>query len=160
MRKKITTSYIYLAAIALALMLWGYSTAETKAQQALEKLNVPEGFSIEVYADDVPNARQMAFGGEGILYVGSRQAGKVYAVIDHNGDFKADTVYTVAKDLRLPSGVAFKDGALYVGAVNRILRYDNINDQLEDPTVTVVVTEAYPTDGHHGWKFIAIATER
>src|SRR5699024_12853254 len=89
MKETFRTDYIYLVAISLALMLWGCSSAETKAQQALEKLNVPEGFSIEVYADDVPNARQMAFGGEGILYVGSRQAGKVYAVIDRNGNFKA-----------------------------------------------------------------------
>ena len=159
MKETFRTDYIYLVAISLALMLWGCSSAETKAQQALKKLNVPEGFSIEVYADDVPNARQMAFGGKGTLYVGSRQAGKIYAVIDRNGDFKADTVYTVAEDLRLPSGVAFKDGALYVGAVSRILRYDNINDQIEDPPEPVVVTDAYPTDGHHGWKFIAFGPD-
>ncbi|SMO36411.1 Glucose/arabinose dehydrogenase, beta-propeller fold [Fodinibius sediminis] len=140
-------------------VLWGCTSFDSNAQQVLEKLQLPEGFAIEVYAGEVPNVRQMVLGAPGVVYAGSRDAGKVYAIIDQDNDFHADTVYTVDEDLRLPSGVAYRDGALYVGAVSRILRYDNIDDRLEDPPDPVVVTDSYPTEGHHGWKFIAFGPD-
>ena len=127
---------------------------QSNAQQTLQKLNLPEGFAIEIYADDVPNARQLALGETGIVYAGSRGAGKVYAIIDNDGDNQADDVYTIAEDLRLPSGIAYRDGSLYVGAVSQILRFDDIDHNLQNPPKAEVVTDDYPTDGHHGWKFI------
>lgn len=137
----------------------GCSSADSKAQQVLDNLHYPEGFSVEIYARDVPNVRQMALGDSSIVYAGSRDAGQVYAIADHDNDFSADTVYTIDEDLRLPSGVAYRNGSLYVGAVNRILRYDDIDEQLENPPDPVVVTDSYPTDGHHGWKFIAFGPD-
>lgn len=145
--------------ILLFVGLYGCSTNNSHAQEALEKLNVPTGFNIEVYAGNVPNARQMALGKNGTVYVGSRGAGKLYALPDTDKDFKADTVYTLDEDLRLPSGVAYRNGALYVGAVNRILRYDNIDNHLDDPPQPSIVTDSYPTEGHHGWKFIAFGPD-
>jgi glucose/arabinose dehydrogenase len=127
---------------------------QSSARETLKKLNLHDGFAIEIYADDVPDARQLALGENGIVYAGSRGAGKVYAITDANGDHQADTVYTIAKDLRLPSGIAYRDGSLYVAAVSQILRYDDINNNLEDPPEPVVITNNYPSDGHHGWKFI------
>jgi glucose/arabinose dehydrogenase len=121
---------------------------------SLDKIELPDGFSIALYADDVPNARQMALSPNGTLFVGSRQAGKVHAVVDRDGDFKADQVYLIDEDLTMPSGVAFRDGALYVGAVNRILRYDDIEARLDDPPEPVEVVNDLPSDGHHGWKYI------
>lgn len=140
----------------LVLLCFVYSCSPSQSQErpALEKLQVPPGFVIEVYADDVPNARQLALGADGIVYAGSRGEGKVYAVVDEDDDHKADSVITIAEDLRMPSGIAYRNGSLYVAAVSRILRYDNIDQNLENPPTPVVVTDDYPTEGHHGWKFI------
>ncbi len=99
----------------------------------LEQIKLPEGFSIEIYADNVPNARAMALTPSGVLFVGSRRLGKVYAVIDSDKNGKADKVLVIDEDLTMPTGVAFRNGSLYVGAVNRLLRYDNIESKLDSP---------------------------
>lgn len=120
----------------------------------LSRIQMPEGFRIGIYARDVPNARAMAMGPGGTLFVGSRRAGNLYAVRDGDGDFVADEVLTLDRGLRMPSGVAFRDGALYVAEVSRVLRYDDIENRLDDPPEPVVVSRGFPSDRHHGWKFI------
>lgn len=92
----------------------------------LARLSLPAGFHIEVYAPDMPNARQMALSPGGTLFVGTREDGRVFAVVDRNRDQKADEVITIARGLKMPSGVAFKDGALYVGEIGRITRYEGL----------------------------------
>ena len=120
----------------------------------LSRIRLPEGFRVAVYAQGVQNARAMAMGPGGTLFVGSRRAGNVYAVRDRDGDFAADEVIVLDSGLRMPSGVAFRDGALYVAEVSRVLRYDDIENRLEDPPEPVVVNAGFPSDRHHGWKFI------
>jgi glucose/arabinose dehydrogenase len=123
-------------------------------------ITLPPGFRIEVYASDVPNARQMAAGPPGIVFVGSRSAGKVYAVVDRDNDHRADQVHVLASGLHMPSGVAFRDGALYVAEVSRILRFHDVARDLARPPQPEVVTDAFPSDTHHGWKFIAFGPDR
>ncbi len=125
----------------------------------LDLINLPEGFSISVYADDVPNARAMRLSPGGVLFVGSRREGNVYAVVDEDGDYRADRVHTIASGLNMPTGLAWRDGDLYVGAVNQILRYDDIENNLESPPEPVVVVDDLPTDEHHGWKFLAFGPD-
>lgn len=125
----------------------------------LEKIQLPEGFEIEIYADSVPNARQMALSPSGVLYVGSRQHGTVHAVVDSDQDMKAEGLFLIAEDLEMPTGLAYRNGALYVAAVSRILRYDEIDSRLEDPPEAVVIVDDLPTDRHHGWKFIAFGPD-
>lgn len=124
------------------------------ADVPLNQLELPPGFSIEIYAEGVENARQMALGDGGTVFVGSRKAGKLWALTDADGDQRAETVRLIDKGLNMPSGVAFLDGALYVGAVDRILRYDNIEARLDSPPEPVVVTDALPDKAHHGWKYL------
>jgi glucose/arabinose dehydrogenase len=119
-------------------------------------ITLPPGFQISVYAGDVPNARQMAAGPEGIVFVGSRSEGKVYAVVSRNGQHR---VHVLASGLNQPSGIAFRDGSLYVAAVNRILRFRDVAQNLEKPPKAEVVSDAYPSDAHHGWKFIAFGPD-
>lgn len=145
--------------IILAAAIGGCDKPQNRAEQTLQKLQLPEGFSAEIFAVDVPNARQLAIGDKGTVYAGSRQEGKVYALVDKNGNHKADSIYTIAEDLRQPSGIAYRDGSLYVAAVNRILRYDDIGDRLQNPPDPVLITDNYPTDGHHGWKYIAFGPD-
>lgn len=120
----------------------------------LDRIKLAPGFSIDVYATGVTNARAMALSPSGVVFAGSRSAGSVYAIVDTNNDRKADRVHTIATGLNMPSGVAFCDGALYVAEVNRVWRYDGIESRLDSPPKPVLVSEAFPSDRHHGWKFI------
>jgi len=127
----------------------------------LDKIRLPPGFQIAVFAANVPNARGMAWGDKGTLFVGSRGAGNVYALKHRDG--KTTRVFTIATGLNMPSGLAFANGALYVGAVDRILRYDAIEAWLEfHPTGTprpVVVSDKFPAETHHGWKYLRFSPD-
>jgi glucose/arabinose dehydrogenase len=125
----------------------------------IDRIKVPPGFVVDVYATGVRNARQMTRGDKGTLFVGSREAGLVHAVIDRNDDQKADEVLVIAKGLRNPSGLAFRNGSLYVAEVSRVIRFDNIEANLQNPPDPVVVNDTFPTDRQHGWKFIAFGPD-
>lgn len=126
---------------------------------SLGYLEAPAGFEVTIFADSVKNARQMTIGDTGILYVGSRREGKVYAIVDSNNDFKADSIYTIIEDLRLPNGVAYKDGSLFVAEVSKIWRFDNIDETYADSPTPELVTDKLPTEGQHGWKYIAFGPD-
>jgi len=128
----------------------GFLPSLVGTQEALKKIKLPEGFRIELYSDEIDGARSMNLGDNGVLYTGSRGAGKVYAVLP--GDEKREII-TLAEGLNSPNGVAYKDGDLYVAEIDRILRFKDIDHTLQNPSYEVIST-AYPPDGHHGWKFI------
>ncbi len=128
-------------------------TVEVASDDLNAYIQLPQGFSITLYADNIPGARSLARSPSGTLFVGTRDRGNVYALKDTNNDFVADEQSTIVSGLNSPNGVAFKDNALYVAEINRILRFDSIEQNLQNPSYTVV-TDDYPTDGHHGWKFI------
>ena len=128
----------------------------------LNLIKMPAGFKIEVYASGVTNAREMVLGPKGTVFVGSRNkpdGDKVYALVDKNGDQKADRVLVLAKGLNQPNGVAFHNGSLYVGEISRITRFDDIESRLESPGEPVVVNDTLPKDEHHGQKFIAFGPD-
>lgn len=120
----------------------------------LEKIKLPPGFQISIFAEGLRNARSLTLSPKGTVFVGSDRAGSVYALRDDNRDGKADKVITVVSGMRTPNGVAFKDGSLYVAEINRVLRFDNIESKLEGAGEPAVVTDTFPSDRHHGWKFI------
>jgi len=120
----------------------------------LQTIKLPAGFAIEVYAAGVQGARSMTLSPSGVLFVGTRDVGKLYAILDRNQDQHADEVITIAQGLDSPNGVAFRDGALYVAEINRVLRYDGIEARLNNPPAPVVVNDSFPSDALHGWKFI------
>lgn len=125
----------------------------------LQKIKLPEGFKISIYADNVENARSMVMGDNGTLFVGTRGEDKVYAIVDKNKDYKADTVYTIASGLNMPNGVAFRNGSLYVAEVDKVWRFDKIEDNLMNPPQKVLVSDNFPSDKHHGWKYIAFGPD-
>ena len=120
----------------------------------IDKVKLPPGFSISVWADGVPNARQMAWGSTGTLFVGSRLPGQVHAVVDRGGRRE---VKVIAKGLTQPSGIAFKDGALYVATIPTLLKYENIEANLDNPPAPTTIYE-FPKlahQVHHNWRFLA-----
>jgi glucose/arabinose dehydrogenase len=125
----------------------------------LDAITLPPGFRIAVFADNVPGARSLALSPGGTLFVGTLGAGVVYAVADATRASRAGPIRVIARGLTMPNGVAFRDGALYVAAVGRVLRFDDIEARLDRPPPPVVVSDAFPTDRHHGWKFIAFGPD-
>ena len=147
---------VFLLAACLVLGSTGNAGA---AGLPLEKIQLPDGFSIAIYAEGVDGARQMALGTKGTVFVGSMRAGKVHAVVDRNGDHKADEIIVLADGWLMPNGVAFRDGSLYAAEVHRIHRFDNIEDRLDNLPEPVVLEKNFPKVRHHGWKFIAFGPD-
>ncbi|TMO92896.1 sorbosone dehydrogenase, partial [Pseudoalteromonas sp. S3178] len=115
---------------------------------------------ISYFAKHVDNARQMAVSPTGVVYVGSRKAGKVHALIDSDKDGKADRKIVLAQGLNMPSGLAMKGNDLFVAEVNRVIRFANIDKQLNATAKQFnyeVVFDELPSKRHHGWKFIRFA---
>ena len=128
-------------------------TARAEDALPLEKIKLPPGFQIELLAR-VPNARAMALGKDNVLYVGSTGSGRVHA-LELGKDFKAGKLHEIASGLTMPLGVAYLDGNLYVTAIDRILRFNGIDGNLETPPKPVVLPIALPKERHHGGRFIA-----
>ena len=123
-------------------------------QDILTQLHVPTGFTLSIFADNLPNARSLALGDNGVVFVGTGSEGAVYAVQDSNGNGVADKRYIIASHLYLPNGVAYQNDSLYVAEVNRIIRFDHITQQLADPPKPVVIYDQFPSEQHHGWKYL------
>jgi len=120
-------------------------------------LRLPPGFTAELLAK-VPGARSMALGPAGTLFVGTQRGGNVYAV--QQAFAATPRVLVLASGLKMPNGVAFHDGALYVAEPERILRFDGIEARLGQPPVPVVVTDSLPYKGMlHAWKYIAFGPD-
>lgn len=131
---------------------------DSSAQLPLNTIKLPPGFSISVYAE-VENARQMALSPSGTLFVGSRDEGNVYAVRDLDGDFKADKRWVVARGLNMPVGVAINNGDLYISGTSKIVRIRDVENKLNNPGTPDVVYDKFPTETHHGWKYIAFGPD-
>ncbi len=131
---------------------------EINAKYPLDQFKLPPGFSIAVYAE-VPNARSLCWGDKGTLFVGNRNEDNVYAVVDENNDGIGEKVFIIATNLNMPNGVAFKDGSLYISALDKIYRLDDIETNLANPPKPILVTDIYPNKTHHGWKFIAFGPD-
>ena len=124
-------------------------TSMEDLQKNLKAVKLPKGFKIEVYAQGVPSARQMAWGDKGTLFVGSFSAGNVYAITNDGKEVK-----TILKGMKMPTGLAFRDGALYVADIDRILKYENAEASLDKMPEPKVVYDDMPKSVPHGWKYL------
>ncbi len=158
MKPSIHTSGSGLVVLGVLLAMFA-APASAKDAPPIDRLQVPPGFHVAIYSADVPNARALAIGANGTVFVGSRSKGKVYALTDSDHDGRADKVRVIAKGLNMPVGVAFRDGDLYISAVSQILALRDIENHLDDPPKPEVVVSDLPTETHHGWKFIAFGPD-
>jgi glucose/arabinose dehydrogenase len=124
----------------------------------VDKIRLPAGFKAEVWSHGHPAARAMVLGPKGTVFMGTRQIGRVYAITDKDGKRE---VKTLLQGLTQPNGLAVKDGALYVFAIHRVLRYDNIEDKLDNPGEPVDLTDKFglPPEIHHNWKYAAFGPD-
>jgi len=123
----------------------------------LGTLKLPEGFKISVFAE-VDKARSLAISPGGTIFIGNREGKKVYAIQDTDGDNKADKMWQIYAGNN-PNGVAFRDGDLFVAEINKILKFSDIENKLDNPGDPEVIFDKYPSDFHHGWKFIAFGPD-
>lgn len=124
----------------------------------IDRIKLPEGFKISVFAADVKGARSMCMGANETLFVGTRD-GNVYALVDADKNNHAEKIYTLAKGLNSPNGVAFRDGSLYIAEIDRVRRFDNIESSLEKLPEGVLVSDKFAVHNHHGWKYIAFGPD-
>jgi glucose/arabinose dehydrogenase len=119
----------------------------------LDKIKLPAGFKAEIWSSGHPGGRTMVMGDKGTMFMGTRLIGRVYALTEKNGKRE---VKTLLSGLTQPNGLAFKDGSLYVFAINKVYRYDNIENNLDNPPTPVELTEKYnlPDTVHHNWKYV------
>jgi glucose/arabinose dehydrogenase len=123
----------------------------------LDKIKVPAGFKVELWAHGMPGARMMTRGDKSTIFAGTRAIGKVYAISDKDGKREHKVI---ADGLKQPNGVAFKNGTLYVIAVDKALRFDNIEDKLDSPQPTDISEQInLPESVHHNWKFAAVGPD-
>jgi glucose/arabinose dehydrogenase len=129
-----------------------YCSKKEKSNSSDGGYKLSAGFKIEIFASSVSGAREITLGSNGILFVGT--AGRKVYAIRYSKEYKFQKLYTLTDNLNSPNGVAFRNGSLYVGEINRILRYDNIENLLDNPPKPVIVYDKLPSDRNHGLKFI------
>lgn len=131
-----------------------FSLSSSAYSLPIQLLTLPPHFSIAVYADQIDDAREMTLGTNNIVFVGSRGAGKVYAIVPDKNKAMGSRVLTIASGLHQPNGVAFYQGNLYVAETNRIIRFDAIENHLEHPPKPQIITTDIPDEGGHDWHYI------
>ena len=130
--------------------------ATSAAIASVDDIQLPPGFSIEEYAD-VPKARSLALGDRGTLFVSNRKGRSVYAVVESD-DGRTRTI-ELLDGMSTPNGIAFYNGDLYVAEIDRVYRYANVEDSLEDMPEAEVLDIDLPSDGSHGWRYIGFGPD-
>jgi len=125
----------------------------------LNRIQLPPHFHINHFANKIPNARSLAISKKGIVFVSTRSAGKIYALIDKTKNGIADTTIVLAKNLNVPNGIAYFNGNLYVAEINRILIFRNIENNLRLHHTPEVFYSKLPTESHHGWRYIRVGPD-
>ena len=163
MTKAILLTFIFIFSNSIS--IFNEDKSDLKSQ--LADLILPEGFKIEVYASDIENARSMSVSPSGTVFVGNRRADNIFALKDTDGDNIIDKKYLVTDKLKnMPNGVAFHNGDLYVAEVNKIWVFKNIEENLDYidkfgdyPEEPILISDDYPSDRHHGWKYISFGPD-
>jgi glucose/arabinose dehydrogenase len=152
--RRLTISTLIISALLLA-----SAVSAGSPDWLLSRIKLPSGFEITYFSDDVPNARSLALGDSGTVFVGNRSGDKVYALVDGDGDGVAERRFVIAEHLDTPNGVAFYKGALYVAEHHRIIRFNDIEKHLARPPKPEVIYNDLPKKRHHGWRYLAVGPD-
>lgn len=136
--------------------LAGKMTVTQAGDIPIDRIKLPPGFKVEIWATGLPGGRAMARGDDGKVYVGTRAIGRVYEVTDAGGQ---RSVRTVVDKLNQPAGVAFRNGSLYVMAIDKALRFDGIEKNPAAVPVDMTAAFKLPPLQHHNWKYIAFGPD-
>ena len=133
-------------------------TGRPASELPVNKLRVPPGFKIEVWTDGVPEARSLALGDKGTVFVSNRNLSNVYAIVDRGGKREVKTIF---KGMKSPNGIVFNKGTLFIAERHRITRYDGIEDRLDNPPEAKVVIDNLDPNNQpgHFWKYLAMGPD-
>ncbi len=136
----------------------GHVTGRPASELPMAKLTLPDGFKIEIWADGIPDARSLALGDKGTIFVSNRVQSNVYAIVDNGGKRE---VKQILKGLKAPNGIVFDKGTLFVAERHRITRFDDIESKLANPGEgKVVIDNLDPTNQPgHFWKYLAMGPD-
>lgn len=126
--KVLSAGFTLLASVTLLLC----NSAFAGSQSIM--ITVAKGFGLSLYASDIGDAKQMAMGANGTLFVGSNKSGTIHALVDSNQDGRVDKRYVIAKGLESPDAIAFHNGDLFVATENQIVRFVDIEQRLRRPS--------------------------
>ena len=135
----------------------GKMTETPASEIPVKKLKVPAGFKVELWASGLPGGRAMALSEDGKkVYVGTRVIGRVYEVTDEGSK---RSVRVLVDKLTQPAGVAYKDGALYVFAIDKVLKFDGIAKSGDVKPQDLTAKFDLPPEQHHNWKYVAFGPD-
>ncbi len=132
------------------------SNSQQPSDLPLNKIKLPPGFLIQVWAT-IPDAKSLAIGKQGTVFVSSKATGSIYAI--SQSDSKEKQIRIIANGLKSPSGIAYYDGALYVTALNRIFRFDQIENNLDHINEPVTIYENLPKESFHSTRYMALGPD-
>jgi glucose/arabinose dehydrogenase len=130
----------------------GKNTVTPVSDIPVERLKVPPGFKVEIWASGMPGARHMTRGPKGKIYAGTRAMGRVYEITDARG---SRTSRVLVDKLTQPNGVVFNGDSLYVFAIDKVLRFDGVEANPNVQPVDMTAAFKLPPKPHHNWKYIA-----
>jgi glucose/arabinose dehydrogenase len=134
----------------------GKMTVTPESEIPISNLRLPPGFRIEIWASGMPGVRHMTRGDRGTVWAGTRTIGRVYEIRDDGG---RRTPRVLVDKLTQPNGVAFRNGSLYVVAIDKVLRFDGIEANPNARPVDVTAAFNLPPKQHHGWKYVAFGPD-
>lgn len=145
--------------VSLLLLFVSCSPSLLCAALPLDKLKLPANYQIDLFASNVPDARQMSVAPNGIIALGSRTAGKVYLLLPNKSMTSVQDIMTVDSGLTLPNGVAWHNDDLYVATQTDIRRYPSLLKTLEKHSNPQIIIKDIPSIGHHGWHVIKFGAD-
>jgi len=132
------------------------ANAPEQAANSVPTFTAPAGFRVDVLAD-VPKARSIVLAGPDTLFVSTQFAGQLYAITNAFGP--APVVRVIAEKLKIPNGIAFADGDLYVAQPDRLIRFRKVLDQLDGLGEPEVIVDDLPAGKLHSWRYLAFGPD-
>lgn len=145
--------------IVLNLSISGIALSAEPVGPPLDLIKLPPGFTISVYASGLAGARSLALGPEGIVLVGTRKEGNIYALFDQDKDGKAEETVIVAKGMNQPNGLVFAGETLFAAEISRILSFPDFTELLTGKASPKVIYDGLPKDRAHGWKYLRMGPD-
>lgn len=121
------------------------------------QLKVPDGFTVEPFAQGLGNARIIAVSDQGYVYVSRREEGDVLLLKDEDGDGKADRAPVQVAARAQAHGLAIKDNKLYLVTVKEVF----VADIKQDGTLgslTLIIGDL-PDSGQHPNRVMAFGPD-
>ena len=150
---KLSTKFLFGLLVGITLKV------DSAISDLTNKLSVPEGFKISIYADGLESPRQITETNDGYIIVGSKNGKNVFALQDLDGDGYAENKILLAQGLQNPTGVVVHEGDLYFSEIDKIWRIKDIDgwlmlNNLDKLPKKEVYMDDLPSETWHGYKYI------